>query len=217
MTDRRSTLERLYGLERDRLRALNDTADAPGEYLRPVFGNGDPESRVMVIGEAPGREETEAGIPFVGKAGRQLDAMFLAAGIDRAGLFVTNSVKYRPFSVSSGGKRNRTPMKREVLEGAVLLKEEILLIKPGWIVTLGNTPLSAVQMIFGMDNRKIGDVHGQILSIRTSQSGLRLYPMYHPASAIYDRSLSDTLKTDMINFGSLLHPYRAPEECSKQI
>ena len=207
MPDKLSELKRLYVIERDRLKTMEETADAPGEYLSPVFGKGDPASGIMVIGEAPGREETDAGIPFVGKAGRQLDTLFEAAGIDRARLFVTNSVKYRPFSLSAGGKRNRTPSKKEVLDGTTLLKEEILLIEPDWIVTLGNTPLWAVQTIFAMENRKIGDIHGQTLNVRTSRFVLRLFPMYHPASAIYNRALADTLGTDMIRFGSMLHTF----------
>ena len=87
-------LEELYSAERGRLSALIEKND--GDYASPVFGEGPYSPKLMLIGEAPGREEAEAGRPFVGKAGRQLNELLNKASINRQDVFVTNAVKFRP-------------------------------------------------------------------------------------------------------------------------
>ena len=213
MTGKKTLLEELYARERERLLRIS-VHGGECEYKHPVFGDGDPDAGIMMIGEAPGREETETGIPFTGKAGRQLDMMLTAACLERGRLFVTNTVKYRPYALSPGGKRNRTPTKKEIIDGLALLSDEIRMIAPDWIVTLGNTPLNAVLMIAGKERELIGDVHGVPLDVQIDRRNVRLFPMYHPASAIYNRSLSDTLEEDMKRFGSMIRLNEA--EAGKQ-
>lgn len=164
---------------------------------RLVFGEGPYRARVMLIGEAPGEKEEEAGRPFVGKAGSNLDAFLAASSLDRSGLYVTNTVKLRPYRVSPAGNRvNRPPTAREVAFFLPFLLQEIDEIAPEWIVTLGNTPLKA---LLGKDAR-IGEKHGVPVPFRSCT----LFPMYHPASLIYDRSLSAVYAEDMNAFARLL-------------
>ena len=204
MEKKAESLMELYAEEREKLSKLASSSGKGGEYLHPVLGCGDPDSRIMLIGEAPGREETEIGIPFSGKAGKQLDLLLAGSRIDRKSLFVTNAVKYRPYTLTNNGKRNRTPTGKEIAAGLSLLEREIGLIDPDWIVTLGNTPLYSIQLMLGLDRKKIGEVHGKCIGIPMNQRMTRLFPMYHPASTIYDRALAGILEKDMELFRSLI-------------
>lgn len=195
-------LNKLYEQEKIRLQAINDDK---GDYLHPVFGDGkisnNSKHRIVFIGEAPGKEEAAVGKPFVGKAGIQLDEMLNNANIDRSGLFVTNSVKFRPWNkkISKNGREtvsNRTPTQNEIIDSSVLLQKELMIIKPDIVVTLGNSPLKSVLWITGCSNVKtIGDCHGQALNIGAD---FVLFPLYHPASGIYNHSLVDIMKHDLL-------------------
>ena len=92
--------------EKERLR-IAETADGRGDYSHPVFGEGPVNPLVMLIGEAPGGDEAKQGRPFVGKAGRQLDALLSGAGIDRSRVYITNAVKFRPVNVKPKSLSNR--------------------------------------------------------------------------------------------------------------
>ena len=192
-------LETIYEKERERLLSLSSSA-LTGEYEKPVFGEGQVNTRLMFIGEAPGKDETTLSRPFVGKAGKQLDEILKTAQIDRENVFVTNSVKYRPTRIKKA-VANRTPTKNEIKESTDCLKKEIELVKPYIIATLGNSPLYAVSNIFSLGNLLVGDVHGTPVEINNE---MILFPLYHPASVIYNRSLIDTLKNDMIKLAKLL-------------
>jgi len=155
-----------------------------------VHGEGKLSAKVMLIGEAPGEQETRLRRPFVGKAGRNLDEFLEMAGIDRTELYVSNTVKFRPSKISPKGRIvNRPPTRDEIEFFLPWLKREIELVSPGVIVTLGNTPLQA------LTDRKtvIGEVHGSWLDL----CGIRLYPMYHPASIIYNRALKTVYEDDI--------------------
>ena len=157
-----SLLRRAYLAESARLACLAD-ADAPqGEYRRPVFGEGNVAASVLLIGEAPGAEETKLGRPFVGKAGKQLDALFGEFGITRAEAYITNVVKYRPVVRSPKSVRNRTPLPREVEAALPLLGEELSLLRPAFVLTLGNTPLRAVLRICARAQETVGALHGDM-------------------------------------------------------
>ena len=93
--------------EKERLR-IAETADGRGDYSHPVFGEGPVNPLVMLIGEAPGGDEAKQGRPFVGKAGKQLDALLSGAGIDRSRVYITNTVKFRPVNVKPKSVSNRT-------------------------------------------------------------------------------------------------------------
>lgn len=174
----RSGLERLVGeLYEDESKAL-------------VHGEGSPGARVMLIGEAPGEQETLQRRPFVGKAGKNLDEFLSLAGIDRSQLYVSNAVKLRPTKLSAAGRVvNRPPSREEIKLFLPWLRREIELVAPQAIVTLGNVPLRA---LLG-SGYTIGQCHGAWQEL----DGRRLYPMYHPASLIYNPGLREVYAADI--------------------
>lgn len=195
-------LNRRYAEEAERIKGL--ILDQDADLTHPVFGEGDPdEPLIMFIGEAPGRDEAVCGRPFVGKAGKQLDAMLELAGIDRGKVFVTNSVKYRPTKVAERRVSNRTPSVSEVKDGLSLLKFEIASVRPSVIATLGNVPLSAVLMLSDTEGEKlnVGAAHGMPRMIMIVGRPFHLFPLYHPASSIYNRELKQVLEKDLIRLG----------------
>lgn len=199
-----NTLIKLYDRERHRLLGLAQEDVPPGEYAQPVFGAGDPAASVMLIGEAPGAEETKLGEPFVGKAGRQLADLFQLMGIQREAIYLTNTVKYRPVIRSERSVRNRTPERFEIEAALPLLGDEILIIKPKVIATLGNTPLKAVLQLAGEEAMTIGTVHGSCMNIQISGLTTMLFPLYHPASGIYNPKLKPLMEQDARKFGEHL-------------
>lgn len=161
-----------------------------GERKVLVHGEGRVGARVMLVGEAPGEQETLARRPFVGKAGKNLDEFLELAGIDRGQLYVSNAVKFRPTKLSAAGRVvNRPPTREEVKLFLPWLLKEIELVKPEIVVTLGNVPLKALMGA----KQVIGDVHGQF----QAREGVRIYPMYHPASLIYNPALRETYAEDI--------------------
>ena len=161
-----------------------------GEKKILVHGEGEIGARVMLVGEAPGEQETLQGRPFVGKAGRNLDEFLELAGLERSALYVTNAVKFRPTKRSAAGRTvNRPPTREEVSLFLPWLRREIELVAPEVIVTLGNVPLRALTG----PKAVIGDVHGAF----QNADGLRLYPMYHPASLIYNPALREVYAEDI--------------------
>ena len=155
-----------------------------------VFGEGEVGAPVMMIGEAPGEQESLQGRPFVGKAGRNLDAFLEEAGLDRGALYVTNTVKYRPTKRSAAGRVvNRPPTQEEIRLFLPWLLREIELVGPKYVLTLGNVPLKALKGRTGV----IGELHGRFID----WNGRVLYPMYHPASVIYNPSLKEVYREDV--------------------
>lgn len=203
---RREILKNAYASERARLSALI-AADTPaGDYARPVFGEGNAESAtVLFVGEAPGGEEAASGRPFVGKAGKQLDALLTLAGIDREAIYITNVVKYRPVTRSEKSVRNRTPGPREIAASLPLLHLEVAVLRPQCIVTLGNTPLFALLQLGGQGDRQtIGALHGRATALTADNCQTMLFPLYHPASGIYNRSLVPVMEQDIRALGEHL-------------
>lgn len=186
-----------YAAEARRLLALAESSTLGGDYAHPVFGEGAVPAFSMLIGEAPGKEEAASGHPFVGKAGKQLNALLCNAGIQRETLFVTNAVKYRPVVRGPRSTRNRTPANREVGEALPLLEREIALVGPKLLVTLGNTPLKAVLQLFGMPEQTVGMLHGTLLSLEKNGEPILLFPLYHPASGIYNPANIPVMEADV--------------------
>lgn len=175
-------------LKADLLKLMHDVY--PGDDRVLVFGDGPRGARLMLIGEAPGEQEALIGRPFVGKAGKNLDAYIEATGLRRDEMYISNTVKFRPTKLSPAGRTvNRTPTKEEIALFLPFLKREIELVAPAVIVTLGNVPLKALMGA----NVTIGDVHG----VPTDYCGRMLFPMYHPASLIYNQSLKPVYAADM--------------------
>lgn len=168
-----------------------------GENKVLVYGEGSVGARVMLIGEAPGEQETLKRRPFVGKAGKNLDEFLELAKLKRSELYVTNTVKFRPTRVSNAGRTvNRAPTQEEIALFYPFLLREIELVKPEYVVTLGNVPLQT------LTDRKnvIGAVHGQTIE----KHGFTLYPMYHPASLIYNPSLREVYRADVLRLSEML-------------
>lgn len=168
-----------------------------------VPGLGNTEARVLLIGEAPGKDEIRLLRPFVGKAGGYLDEFLCLIGITRDEIYITNTIKYRLSKTDprTGRMSNRPAARDEIVRNRPWLIEEIGILKPGYIVTLGNVPLKAVTG----DNRiNIGAVHGKPVALTVSGSNFKLYPLYHPASIIYNRSLRDIYINDVKGLKRLL-------------
>lgn len=164
-----------------------------------VFGEGKTHSpSVMLIGEAPGGSEEKEGRPFVGSAGKNLNEFLEALELFREEIYITNVVKIRPFKLSpkTGSPVNRTPDKKEIGFFCPYLLEEIEIIKPEIIVTLGNTPLNA---LMGKEYL-IGAYHGRLIK----GNGGNIFPLYHPAAIIYNRSLKETYFEDLKALKALL-------------
>ena len=178
----------------------------PGEDKRLVFGEGKCESpRLMLIGEAPGEQETLQGRPFVGKAGKNLDSFLEAVGLVRSEIWISNVVKIRPTKTSAKGTvSNRPPSREELALFRPYLMEEVLLVRPQIIVTLGNVALKT----FLGEKAVIGDYHGQPVCTdvvtEKDAAAIELFPLYHPASIIYNRALGETYRQDLARLRAYL-------------
>lgn len=149
-----------------------------------VFSDGVP-GKIMLIGEAPGRKEEEQGIPFVGSAGRNLNKALEKGGIERKNVYITNIVLWRP-------PNNRKPTKKEVEKCKPFLIEQLRLIQPEIICTLGNTPLD-----FFSKGKKITAVHGKIIEPSMEGMKLQILPTFHPAAILYNRKLQTLFEKDI--------------------
>lgn len=178
------------------MKSLNEkiTEEFPKEKL--ILGHGNLNSPIILIGEAPGAKEIELGEPFVGQAGKYFDEFLQVLKINREDIYITNTVKYRPTKSNPKTKRlsNRTPTLKEVDSFRDLLYEEIHIIDPRIIVTLGNTPLKA---IFNED-LKIGKVHGSLMEKDIKDNIYKIFPLYHPAAVIYRRELKEVYMSDLV-------------------
>ncbi len=163
-----------------------------------VFGEGDVDSPMVLVGEAPGEQETIQQRPFVGKAGKNLEEFLDALEIQRGDLYITNVVKFRPFKINekTGRLSNRPPTREEIDLSKAWLTKELTIIEPKVIVSLGNT---ALKTLSGRRNIKIGDVHGVPFEIEIGDGGYKasLFPLYHPASIIYRRELKAVYEEDL--------------------
>ncbi len=171
----------------------------PGEDKVLVFGEGKMERpQLMLIGEAPGEQEVMQGQPFVGKAGKNLDAFLESVHLKREDIYISNVVKIRPTKVSEKGRvSNRPPSKEEIGLFLPWLREEIALIAPELIVTLGNVALKAL-----LGKLNIGEAHGCFHEAVFALAGGKekrypLFALYHPASVIYNRALHQVYADDL--------------------
>ena len=166
--------------------------------MRMVPGEGSPEAEVMFVGEAPGANEDRLGRPFVGRAGMLLEELLAEAGLAREDVWITNVVKARP-------PKNRDPRAAEVAHCMPWLEAEVELIRPRVIVPLGRHALKH----FAPDAR-IAEVHGRLLDDR-------LFPLYHPAAAMYNQALRATLFSDARALRATLEqaPRRSPRSATR--
>ena len=181
---------------KDEIRAMVKEVYPDREWVL-VFGEGPAQARLMLVGEAPGEQEAMLGRPFVGKAGKLLDAFIAGTGLTRGEMYVTNTVKFRPSRISKAGRVvNRTPTQEEIVAFLPFLKKEIAQVNPACVVTLGNVPLRA---LLG-EKETIGQAHGQL----RRQEDRLYFPMYHPASMIYNPGLKAIFAQDMEKLGQLI-------------
>ncbi|MFZ5596114.1 MAG: uracil-DNA glycosylase [Bacillota bacterium] len=164
------------------------------ERIRPVRDTGDAGRAVIVfVGEAPGSNEVKYGLPFAGEAGKKLNIYLEMAGLARSDVYITNVVRCRP--TANGGRRNRTPSKEIPVCGG-WLDRELEIISPRTVVALGNI---ALKWLCGKQY-SIGDCHGRIMDA----GRFKVYPMYHPAAAIYKKELDGLIKSEFRDLGGFL-------------
>jgi len=151
---------------------------------RTVPGEGNPRTKIMIIGEGPGEEEDKQGRPFCGRAGKFLDELLKLADLEREKIFITNVVKCRP-------PKNRAPKKEEVAACRPWLEEQIKILKSKLIITLGSLALN-----WFLPDLKISEVHGQIRKLKIKKLKFKIFPVYHPVAAFRQGSLRKILKRD---------------------
>ncbi len=164
-----------------------------------VPGEGNPNAALLFIGEAPGKTEAQSGRPFVGRAGKDLDALLDSNGLERRDVFITNIVKDRP-------PGNRAPTKTEILLYTPFLIRQIEIIQPKIIATLGRFSMEFILQHFkaASSGETIGTLHGKPISVFASFGELIVFPLYHPAAVFYNRRLEPELAADFANLVSLL-------------
>lgn len=171
-----------------------------------VFGSGNADADLMFVGEAPGKTEDERGLPFVGQAGKLLDQLLEEVGLQRRDVFVVNTLKCRP-------PGNRDPYPNELQSCQKYLFRQIELIQPTVIATLGNFATKLLRD----DPTGITKIHGHAEERVIGPRRVRLYPLYHPAAALYTRSMVDVLREDFGRLPELLAlgPPPQPEPVSE--
>jgi len=166
-----------------------------------VFGSGNPDAELMFVGEAPGFHEDKQGLPFVGQAGKLLEKLLAGVGMTRADVYVANVLKCRP-------PGNRDPQPDEIEACESHLFRQIELIRPTIVATLGNF---ATKLLSG---RPLGitRVHGQEQETTLGGRKVLLYPLYHPAAALYTPAMLKVLESDFARLPELLGRALAPVE-----
>jgi uracil-DNA glycosylase len=165
-----------------------------------VFGAGNADAELMFVGEAPGASEDEQGVPFVGQAGKLLEKLLGEIGIARADVFIANVLKCHP-------PQNRDPQPVEIDNCKEYLYRQVELIQPTVICTLGNF---STKLLRG-DPTGITRVHGQPEVLTLGRRAVRLYPIFHPAAALYTPRMLETLREDFARLPELL-ALGAPEQ-----
>lgn len=199
----------------DHLKKLGQERIEPFQTEGFVPGKGPENPQIMLIGEAPGRNEVIEEEPFIGRAGEKLTEFMEYAGLSREEVYITSVVRSRPFKqVKKQDKQgniitktpNRTPNKKEMLAHAPLLDYQIQKMKPEIIITLGNI---ALQRLLG-NKYKISEVHGKLIEkpiyelkdledtdYTLSSNTYKIFPMFHPAAIFYNQSLIHQIYEDL--------------------
>lgn len=186
-----------------------------------VWGSGPQHPALMLVGEAPGENELETGIPFTGRAGKELILSLKSIGLAREDVYITSAVRSRPYKWGTKKKRNgevierkynRAPTKKEIIAHAPILDTEIRDIQPPLIVTLGNIGL---QRLIG-PQAKVTELHGTLMetpilqwneeseAFEKTEQVFHLFPTFHPASVFYNPSVRKLKEEDWRKLGKLL-------------
>ena len=156
-----------------------------------VPGAGNPNADLLLVGEAPGAKEDELGIPFVGASGKLLDSMLAAAGIDRDEVFIANVVRSRP-------PANRAPKPREIRACAGWLAEQIRIIGPVLVVTLGRFALQHF-----IPGGKITQLQGEVQEVEYGPATVRVLPLLHPSAVLRNPLLREPYEKQFVALGGL--------------
>jgi uracil-DNA glycosylase len=165
-----------------------------------VFGAGNADADLMFVGEAPGANEDKQGLPFVGQAGRLLETLLGEIGLRREDVFIQNTLMCRP-------PGNRDPQPAEIANCSGYLLRKIELVRPRVICTLGNFATKLLRD----DPTGITRLHGRPEDRRIGDLDVILYPLFHPAAALYTPAMLETLRADFAGIPPLLEPPAAPE------
>ncbi len=196
-TERRELLRAVYEEARGCVRCpLHQTR------TQVVFGAGNADAELMFIGEAPGANEDRLGLPFVGQAGKLLDKLLGEIGLERGDVWICNVLKCRP-------PGNRDPQPNEIESCQGYLRSQVELIEPKLICSLGNF---STKLLRG-DTTGITRLHGQLQELTIGDRAVRLYPLYHPAAALYTPATLEALRADFVQIPQLLTmtPLEQPE------
>jgi DNA polymerase len=187
--DRREALKAVY----EQARGCEKCPQLAATRTTVVFGAGNADADLMFVGEAPGANEDKQGLPFVGSAGKLLEKLLGEIGLARADVFIANVLKCRP-------PGNRDPHPTEIEACQDYLSRQIDLIQPRVLCTLGNF---STKLLRG-DPTGITRLHGSAEVRIIGPRAVRLYPIYHPAAALYTPSMLDTLRADFARIPGLL-------------
>jgi uracil-DNA glycosylase family 4 len=174
--DRRAALERI----KSTMESTKVTPVLRSQATQIVFGTGNPDASIVIIGEAPGKQEDLSGQPFIGAAGKFLDTMLASIQLSRLDIYITNIVKYRP-------PNNRDPTREEVAASIPYLELQLQIIEPKLVISLGRHAMGAF-----FPNLKIGDAHGKLMYLDNKA----FLPLFHPAAALYNGGLRQTMMSD---------------------
>jgi uracil-DNA glycosylase family 4 len=194
--ERRDALKRVYA----QTQACTLCPELADTRKNVVFGSGNADSDLMFVGEAPGASEDDQGIPFVGQAGKLLEKLLGEIGLQRNDVFIANVLKCRP-------PGNRDPLPLEIENCREYLYDQVQLIEPKVICTLGNFATKLLRD----DPTGITKLHGQPELLAVGQRMVRLYPIFHPAAALYTPRMLQTLREDFVRLPELL-AMPAPEQ-----
>ena len=187
--DRREALKAVY----EQARRCEKCPQLAATRTTVVFGSGNADADLMFVGEAPGANEDKQGLPFVGQAGKLLERLLGEIGLDRKEVWISNVLKCRP-------PGNRDPHPNEIEACQDYLWRQIELIEPRVLSTLGNFSTKLLRA----DPTGITRLHGQAEVRVIGPRAVRLYPLYHPAAALYTPSMLETLRADFARIPSLL-------------
>jgi len=157
-----------------------------------VMGDGNADADIVFIGEAPGKNEDLQGLPFVGAAGKFLNEMLESIGLNRSDVYITNIVKYRP-------PNNRDPLPEEKKAFWPYLVRQLKVIQPKLVITLGRH-----SMEYFLPEQKISQIHGQPKRVAFGGEKLVILPLFHPAAALYNGGMRQTLLDDFANIPSVI-------------
>jgi uracil-DNA glycosylase family 4 len=176
VTDRAAALAKIAG----DIEADDVTPELKAQATQLVFGAGSEVAELFFIGEAPGKNEDLKGEPFVGAAGKFLNEMLASIGLERSDIYITNIVKYRP-------PANRDPSSQEIAAFVPYLKRQIEVIRPKLVIFLGRHAMNVF-----LPELKISEAHGKPVR----KDGQMYMPLFHPAAALYNGGLRQTLLDD---------------------